>query len=89
MLQQIPAHLAVGIHLAADQIFARLVAQPGGGGGHQSFHLILVGIDEKPDHGFLVVRFVGNVGEHQDALSVGGNRAGQDGEEREQGQFEG
>jgi hypothetical protein len=77
VFQEILAHLAAGIQLAADQVFAGFASQPGGGGGNQSFHLILVGLDEEPHHGFFVVRLVGNVGENQDALWVSGNRAGQ------------
>ena len=38
------------------------------GGRHQSLDLVLIGIDQKAHHRFLIVRLIGNIGEDEDAL---------------------
>ena len=61
-------HLGVGVDHRQDDVRLDLVAHPGGGRRHQPFEVELVGVDEEADHRHLVVRLVGDVGQHEQAL---------------------
>jgi hypothetical protein len=58
--------------IRADQhskdVGAHLVLHPRGCGGDQPFDVEVVGVDEEPDHRHLIVRLVGDVGHHDNAL---------------------
>ena len=68
--------LAVGLDDLADPPGGGLVLLMHGGRGHQSFHIPLVGVGEKPHHRHGVVGFVLNVGEHEDAHFLGSRQVG-------------
>jgi hypothetical protein len=85
--EEVGLDLGVGGELAADEVFAWFLAEPGGGRGDEAFDVVFVGVDEKADEGLFVVGFVGDVGEDEDAGFVGGGSgvgaedAGGEGEE--------
>lgn len=39
----------VGGEVTADKVFAGILAEPGGGGGDETFDVVFVGVDEKAD----------------------------------------
>ena len=93
MLREGAAHLAVGIELVANEVFAGASAQVRRGRRHEPLDVVFVGVNQEPHEGLLVVRFVGNVGQHQDALSGGLSRERAEvdqpnGESGEQGEAE-
>ncbi len=61
--QQVVAYLAIGVQVAADQVFACLVAKACGGGGDDPLDIVLVRIDQETHERLLVIRFVGDVGQ--------------------------
>ena len=85
MFLEIGPHLRVGVDQRGDDVGPDPVAHPGGRTGDQPLDVQLVRIEEKSHHRHLVVRLVGDVGEHQDAvfldvgIDAGGERIGRTG----------
>ena len=71
MLQQVRLNLRVRIDERPDDIRPDLVLHPGGRRRDEAFDIESIGVHEEPDHGHLVVRFVRDVGHHNDALALG------------------
>ena len=65
MLQKICPHLGIGSNVPANQIFPRLGFEPGRSGRHKPFDIELVRINQETDERFLVIRFIGDVGEDE------------------------
>ena len=67
MGHEVAADLSVGLDSFDDLLWSSPVAEPAGGCGNESLNVELVRVAEKADHGLLIIGFVGDIGENNQA----------------------
>lgn len=68
MQDEVGADLFAGVDDFPDCVGTDAVAHPGGGGDDDIFDIEFVGVDEEADHGHLIVRFVRDIADDEDAV---------------------
>ena len=71
---EVTADLPVGLDPFDDFLRGGPVAEPAGGRGDEALNIELVRVAQEPDHGLLIIGFVGDIGENNQARF--GNRPG-------------
>ena len=67
MYHEVVANLSIGLDPFDDLLGSSSVAEPAGGRGNKCLNVKFVRVAEQSDHGLLIIGFVGDVGENDQA----------------------
>ena len=67
MYHEVVANLSIGLDPFDDLLGSGSVAEPAGGRGNKCLNVKFVRVAEQSDHGLLIIGFIGDVGENDQA----------------------